>query len=85
MKPGSFRETAGAGSSGGDHGRPPSSKRLGTGCHRHRGEGPRREYRRGELTVLGVEAVPLDSEREALALLYLTELLVPLFGPDAGA
>ncbi len=85
MKPREFGETEGAGSLGGGPGFPLSSKRLGTGCHRPRRGRPRREYHRVELTVAAVEAVPLDPEREALALLYLAELLAPLFGADAGA
>lgn len=38
-----------------------------------------------EVTLAPVEAVPLDAEHERLALLYLAELLAPLFGSDGSA
>lgn len=37
------------------------------------------------VTLAPVEAVPLDAEHERLALLYLAELLAPLFGSDGSA
>jgi hypothetical protein len=37
------------------------------------------------ITLAPVEAAPLDAEHERLALVYLAELLAPLFGSDGSA
>ncbi|MHB1929416.1 MAG: hypothetical protein ACYCUG_08370 [Acidimicrobiales bacterium] len=37
------------------------------------------------VTLAPVEAVPLDAEHERLALVYLAELVAPLFGSDGSA